>query len=200
MRPLPATGPGGPRNQTSIRKLGASSEEEGVAIRRHLCQVLIWVYLQKDNQPSLQELSVYLGTFGITYCKSSISTMLKQWRWSFKIPSVVQSSKYTPLNVQYYSFAPGLPIPISTSSSLWMKCTSTQEVRFFTKMTSLTTTTEFRTRKYAISPIGVAAQVVSHSSLQAASMPATVLVGLDPPLKLEKLLKCTRSICIGKYV
>ena len=81
---------------------GGSSEEEDVAIRRHLCQVLIWVYLQKDNQPSLQELSVYLGTFGITYCKSSISAMLKQWRWSFKIPSVVQSSKYTPLNVQYY--------------------------------------------------------------------------------------------------
>ena len=69
---------------------------------------------------------------------------------------------------------------ISTSSNLWMKCTSTQEVSFFTKMTSLTTTKEFRTRKYAISPIGVAAHVVSHSSLQAASMSATVLVGLDP--------------------
>ena len=79
------------------------SQNEDAQHRHHLCRVLIWALLQENNQPSLRELSVFLGSCGLAYSKSSISLMLKEWRWSFKIPSVIQASKYTPTNVTYYN-------------------------------------------------------------------------------------------------
>jgi transposase len=63
---------------------------------------LIWELLQTNNQPTLRELSEHLREAGVHYQRSSVSVLLKKWRWSFKIPTVEQIHKYTPTNVQRY--------------------------------------------------------------------------------------------------
>ena len=64
---------------------------------------IIGVLLLENQQPNLLEISTELRRRGFPYSRSSISRLLKKWRWSFKIPTVFQRMKYTEDNILYYN-------------------------------------------------------------------------------------------------
>ena len=70
-------------------------------LKNHL-RSWIWNFLKKNPASSLNEIKNFLNELGVQYSRSTISRLLKMWRWSFKVPSSVQKEKFTIRNMTYY--------------------------------------------------------------------------------------------------
>lgn len=64
---------------------------------------LIWMVITTQEQITLQEIVNALERHNFHYSRSWVSRLLKRWRWSFKIPAVTQTQKYTISNLEYYA-------------------------------------------------------------------------------------------------
>jgi len=134
-------------------------------------QTIVWEFVQTRRQICLREVQVHLETNNISYSRMTLSRMFTTWRWSFKIPTVMQQQKYTLENMRYYvDFCNWFG---TRSLDQLRKLKFIDEVHFRTK--------DFRNRKYALAPIGERVVVTASQQLDHNSWNATVIIRVDNP-------------------
>jgi len=130
---------------------------------------LAWHFIQNNRQVQLRDIQIHLDQHGIQVSRATVSRMLTKWRWSFKIPSIMQKQKYSLENLTYYvDFCRWFG---TRTFAQLRKLKFIDEVHFKTR--------DFRNKKYALAPIGQRIVVSASDRLDTSSWNATVLIRVN---------------------